>query len=108
MMQDKTWATEAACRDCEPDALFVRGAAQRSARMICYQCPVRIDCLVDALDSNSSFGVWGGITERERRAVLKRYPNERNWHGRITQGADALALEIRAPRPPRIGQIGLR
>lgn len=108
MLHDKTWASLGACRDCEPDALFVRGAAQRTARMMCFQCPVRIECLADALESNSSYGVWGGLTERERRAVLRRYPAESDWYHRITEGIDALAHELRSPRPPRLSSCGIR
>jgi WhiB family redox-sensing transcriptional regulator len=57
----------------------VEGAAQRSAREVCVSCPVRIDCLIDALDHRILFGVWGGMTERERRALLRRYPDVASW-----------------------------
>ena len=39
----------------------------------------RTECLADALDNQVEFGVWGGMTERERRAILKRRPNVRSW-----------------------------
>jgi WhiB family redox-sensing transcriptional regulator len=42
-------------------------------------CPVRIDCLADALDSRTEFGVWGGMTERERRTLLRRRPDVASW-----------------------------
>jgi WhiB family redox-sensing transcriptional regulator len=42
-------------------------------------CPVRIDCLADALDSRTEFGVWGGMTERERRMLLRRRPDVASW-----------------------------
>jgi WhiB family redox-sensing transcriptional regulator len=42
-------------------------------------CPVRTECLADALDNRVEFGVWGGMTERERRALLKRRPDVRSW-----------------------------
>ena len=103
---DESWARHAACADAEPDALFVRGAAQRSARQLCFSCPVRMECLAEALDTQVSFGVWGGLTERERRAVLRRFPDVRSWKGRLA-GQDAegneLVAELRAQRPPRIG-----
>lgn len=68
------WTTSAACRASDPDALFVQGAAQNRAKAICLACPVRTECLADALDNRIEFGVWGGMTERERRALLRRRP----------------------------------
>lgn len=73
------WAPLGACRESEPDALFVQGAAQQKAKQICQGCPVIAECLADALDSGTEFGVWGGHTERERRAMLKRHPHIRSW-----------------------------
>ena len=61
------WATQGACRGSDPDALFVQGAAQNRAKAICFSCPVRTECLADALDHRIEFGVWGGMTEREQR-----------------------------------------
>lgn len=73
------WAAQGACRTADPDALFVQGAAQNRAKAVCLGCPVRTECLADALDHRIEFGVWGGMTERERRALLKRRPNVRSW-----------------------------
>ena len=73
------WAAQAACKSTDPDALFVQGAAQNRAKAICLGCNVRTDCLADALDNRVEFGVWGGMTERERRALLRRRPNVASW-----------------------------
>lgn len=73
------WAESGACRNTDPDALFVQGAAQNRAKNVCLSCVVRTECLADALDNRIEFGVWGGMTERERRALLKRRPNVRSW-----------------------------
>jgi WhiB family redox-sensing transcriptional regulator len=73
------WAANAACRSTDPDALFVQGAAQNRAKTICLGCPVRTECLADALDNRVEFGVWGGMTERERRALLRRRPDVQSW-----------------------------
>jgi WhiB family transcriptional regulator, redox-sensing transcriptional regulator len=73
------WSNMAACRDGDPDALFVQGAEQNVAKRICRSCPVRFECLADALDNRIEFGVWGGMTERERRALLRRHPQVINW-----------------------------
>ncbi|GAB3958079.1 hypothetical protein GCM10029978_002190 [Actinoallomurus acanthiterrae] len=73
------WTARAACRNADPDALFVQGAAQNRAKLICRGCPVRTECLADALDNRIEFGVWGGMTERERRALLRRRPDVSSW-----------------------------
>src|SRR3546814_15236558 len=68
------WAPAAACRQAAPDELFVRGAEQNKAKVVCGTCPVRTECLAEALDNQIEWGVWGGMTERERRALLRRKP----------------------------------
>jgi WhiB family redox-sensing transcriptional regulator len=73
------WASRGACKDVDPEALFVLGAAQHKAKAICIGCPVRVDCLADALDSGTQYGVWGGMTERERRNLLRRRPDVASW-----------------------------
>jgi WhiB family transcriptional regulator, redox-sensing transcriptional regulator len=73
------WVSRAACRKGDPDALFVQGAAQNRAKVVCMGCPVRTECLADALDHRVEFGVWGGMTERERRALLRRRPEVESW-----------------------------
>ena len=73
------WAARAACLRLDPDALFVEGVAQNWAKAICIGCPVRTECLADALDNRIEFGVWGGMTERERRALLRRRPEVTSW-----------------------------
>jgi WhiB family transcriptional regulator, redox-sensing transcriptional regulator len=78
-MWNEDWATEAACQDRQPDELFVKGAAQNRAKQLCMGCPVRTECLAEALDNRIEWGVWGGLTERERRALLRRRPNVTSW-----------------------------
>ena len=73
------WTTSARCRTTDPDDLFVQGAAQNRAKLVCLGCPVRTECLADALDNRVEFGVWGGMTERERRALLRRRPDVQSW-----------------------------
>jgi WhiB family transcriptional regulator, redox-sensing transcriptional regulator len=75
----KGWAQHGACNKAEPDALFVRGGAQQAAKQVCVGCPVIAECLADSLDNRTEFGVWGGMTERERRALLKRRPGVVSW-----------------------------
>ncbi|MFD5830938.1 WhiB family transcriptional regulator [Lentzea sp. NPDC060358] len=78
-MNQGDWRINASCRDEEPDQLFVRGAEQRKAKLVCLGCPVRMECLAEALDNRIEFGVWGGMTERERRALLRRRPDVESW-----------------------------
>jgi WhiB family redox-sensing transcriptional regulator len=73
------WVSQALCRQTDPDELFVRGAAQRKAAVICRHCPVMQECGADALDNKVEFGVWGGMTERQRRALLKQHPEVVSW-----------------------------
>jgi len=74
-----TWVSRALCLTTDPDELFVRGAAQRKAAVICRHCPVMQECGADALDNKVEFGVWGGMTERQRRALLKQHPDVVSW-----------------------------
>ena len=79
------WTASAGCRAADPDDLFVTGAAQNRAKTICLGCPVRTECLADALDNRVEFGVWGGMTERERRALLRRRPDVTSWSDLLLQ-----------------------
>jgi WhiB family redox-sensing transcriptional regulator len=76
---DSEWSRNAACKNTDPDLLFVQGAAQNRVKIICAGCNVRTECLADALDNEIEFGVWGGMTERERRALLRRRSNVTSW-----------------------------
>ena len=73
------WASQASCSGQDPDALFVRGKAQHDAKAVCKTCPVLAQCLAEALDNRTEFGVWGGMTERERRALLRKRPGHHLW-----------------------------
>ncbi|MGH3586568.1 MAG: WhiB family transcriptional regulator [Pseudonocardia sp.] len=73
------WRSAARCRTTDAERLFVKGARQREARMFCRACPVRTECLAHALDQRIEWGVWGGMTERERRALLRARPEVRSW-----------------------------
>lgn len=73
-MGNSNWAAEAACQSKISDDLFVRGAEQNRAKQICHTCPVKLDCLAEALENKIEWGVWGGMTERERRALLRQRP----------------------------------
>ena len=73
------WVAKARCRSNNPDDLFVSGAAQTRATAICRGCPVVAECLADALDHHMEFGIWGGLTERQRRALVRDHPEVVSW-----------------------------
>ncbi len=81
------WALRAACRNQKPDELFVRGAEQNKAKQLCSGCTVRTECLAEALDNRIEWGVWGGMTERERRALLRRRPTA-SWRQLLETARD--------------------
>lgn len=83
IVEASEWTVKAVCAKGDPDMLFVTGAAQREAAKICQACPVRLECLADALDNRIEYGVWGGMTERQRRAVLKKSPEVTNWRATL-------------------------
>lgn len=72
------WTLAARCRGMQDD-LFPDGAGQKRARSVCMGCPVRCECLVEALDNRIEWGVWGGLTERERRQLLRQHTDVASW-----------------------------
>jgi len=96
-LEPQAWVARSACRNADPDELFVTGAAQNRAKAVCMGCPVRTECLSDALDNRVEFGVWGGMTERERRALLRKRPDVSSWRALLEQArATHLAADHRA------------
>jgi WhiB family transcriptional regulator, redox-sensing transcriptional regulator len=89
-------AAKAACRAADPDELFVQGAAQNRSKQICRGCGIRTECLADALDNRIEFGVWGGMTERERRALLRRRPNVASWYELLMEARQQFELSHQA------------
>jgi WhiB family redox-sensing transcriptional regulator len=75
------WTARAACKGTDPDE-------QNRAKLICRGCPVRTECLADALDNRIEFGVWGGMTERERRALLRRRSDVASWRDLLETARD--------------------
>lgn len=69
---EQEWQEQALCAQTDPEAFFPeKGGSTREAKRICQGCPVRDECLEFALEHDERFGIWGGLSERERRR-LKR------------------------------------
>jgi WhiB family redox-sensing transcriptional regulator len=67
-----SWQTDALCSQTDPEAFFPeKGGSTRDAKRVCGTCDVRAECLEYALQNDERFGIWGGLSERERRK-LKR------------------------------------
>ena len=77
------WRHRAACRDEDPELFFPIGntgpalSQIEEARAICQRCSVIEDCLTWALESGQDAGVWGGLSEDERRALKRRTARQR-------------------------------
>jgi WhiB family redox-sensing transcriptional regulator len=66
------WQDRALCAQTDPEAFFPeKGGSTREAKKVCRTCDVRAECLEYALEHDERFGIWGGLSERERRR-LKR------------------------------------
>jgi WhiB family transcriptional regulator, redox-sensing transcriptional regulator len=67
------WQERALCAQTDPEAFFPeKGGSTREAKRVCLSCEVRVECLEYALENDERFGIWGGLSERERRRVKKR------------------------------------
>ena len=69
---DEQWQERALCSQTDPEAFFPeKGGSTREAKRICIGCEVRDECLEYALAHDERFGIWGGLSERERRRMKR-------------------------------------
>ena len=74
---DYTWRHQATCRDTDPELFFPIGTTGQAllqiakAKSVCCECPVHVECLQFALDTNQDTGIWGGTSEEERRQIRR-------------------------------------
>lgn len=67
------WQERALCAQTDPEAFFPeKGGSTREAKRVCSGCDVRAECLEYALANDERFGIWGGLSERERRRLRRR------------------------------------
>jgi len=75
---DHEWRDEALCRDTDPELFFPVGTTGTAltqierAKQVCGECAVRTDCLEFSLTTNQDSGIWGGLSEEERRVIRRQ------------------------------------
>lgn len=70
---ERSWQERSLCAQTDPEAFFPeKGGSTREAKKVCVGCEVRAECLEYALANDERFGIWGGLSERERRKLKKR------------------------------------
>ena len=66
------WQSDSLCAQTDPEAFFPeKGGSTRDAKKICTTCEVKAQCLEYALQNDERFGIWGGLSERERRRLRR-------------------------------------
>lgn len=81
----RDWRHHAACRGADPELFFPVGTSGPAlqqiteAQAVCRRCPVSGECLAWALETGQDAGVWGGMSEEERRALRRRDTRSRRW-----------------------------
>lgn len=74
---DLKWQEYALCAQTDPELFFPeKGGSTREAKRVCTNCDVRVECLAYALDKDERFGIWGGLSERERRRLKSSQPTQ--------------------------------
>ena len=74
---DYTWRVDAVCKDTDPELFFPIGTTGQAllqiakAKSVCCECPVHVECLEFALETNQDTGIWGGTSEEERRQIRR-------------------------------------
>ena len=73
LADEVSWQERALCAQTDPESFFPeKGGSTREAKRVCLSCEVRSECLDYALSNDERFGIWGGLSERERRRLKKR------------------------------------
>jgi WhiB family transcriptional regulator, redox-sensing transcriptional regulator len=97
-LEPTPWAVRAACAGGDPDLWFPeRGESRQLAKAVCEGCPVRVECLDYAVRWRIVFGVWGGLSEGERRRLYDTVERPRRLpaaHGTTTRYARGCRCEV--------------
>lgn len=74
---DQPWVADAICNQTDPEAFFPeKGGSTKQAKAVCNNCDVRLKCLDWAMRLPEQFGIWGGLSEKERRTLRRRQAQE--------------------------------
>ena len=98
------WRSQALCAQVDPELFFPeKGGSAEPARRVCLRCPVTRECLEFALEHDERFGVWGGLSEQERRDLARARqeaadPGERS-PGLTSRGNGRWAITVAYRRP---------
>lgn len=96
------WQERALCAQTDPESFFPeKGGSTREAKKVCLACEVRSECLEYALANDERFGIWGGLSERERR-LPRRPPSDDGSAAGRTDGARPRGPRRRTPSTPHI------
>jgi WhiB family redox-sensing transcriptional regulator len=72
VLEERPWSVFAACKDAKDVSFFPQNKTEaKAAAAICAICPVRQECLDHAMATNERFGMWGGVSERQRKALTR-------------------------------------
>ena len=92
------WQERALCAQTDPEAFFPeKGGSTREAKRICTRCEVTTECLEYAMRHDERFGIWGGMSERERRKIKRRANEARIAAAAAAQGTPL--MQIMSPPP---------
>ena len=79
---DASWEAQALCPQTDPEAFFPeKGGSTLPAKQICRRCPVRAQCLQTALERKERYGIWGGLSDTERRRMMRADDDDRRLAG---------------------------
>lgn len=88
LLDDEPWRADALCAQTDPESFFPeKGGSTREAKSVCTTCTVAAECLDYAIANDERFGIWGGLSERERRKLAKALRESTPTHLDTTQEA---------------------
>lgn len=71
-LEEPKWQDSALCAKGDPEEFYPETSSTRIAKIVCGVCKVKVECLEYALANDETFGIWGGLTERERRRLKRK------------------------------------
>lgn len=91
------WMDDARCVNADAEVFFPeKGGSTREAKRICADCPVIVDCLNHALDNEERFGIWGGLSEQERRTLRRNLDRGKSRGKLIARAVHSVVAETQA------------